>query len=366
MTLILRASSANRWMRCAASAHPHTSDRPDTDNDAAREGTCAAWVAEVVFNGDATQAIDLLGRTHANGWIVDEDMVRHVQGYIDTVYDLAEPGTIRAEVYREMDYPLSQVKVAGTLDVEFMRKGSSTEAVIVDLKYGYGTVEPSSWQLHVYGVMKAMSDPFETLTQAIYQPRAIHPGGPFREHKTTREYVMLSAKRINEVVSNIASGVAEPGSHCHHCVKSANCMALAHSVYRGFEMTRCRDMMAATPQQIADELEMIQAFKEILSARSSAIEAEATEIINSGDVVPGWGLEPKYGKRKLTEDPEVIRGLTGVDAYEKKPVTPLELERRGVPKEMVSMFSTKPFIGKKLTRVDVSDLAKRFGNTSPE
>ena len=52
------------------------------DGDAAREGTCAAWVAELVINGDATCAEDMLGKVHANGWEVDEEMVKHINAYL--------------------------------------------------------------------------------------------------------------------------------------------------------------------------------------------------------------------------------------------------------------------------------------------
>ena len=82
--MLLRPSAAHRWWRCSASisATRLPDALPEEDQDAAREGTCAAWVAECVINGDASSAADMLGRSHENGWEVDDDMVRHVQEYM--------------------------------------------------------------------------------------------------------------------------------------------------------------------------------------------------------------------------------------------------------------------------------------------
>ena len=128
----LRPSAAAQWMRCGLSAYAPL-DRPEEDGDAAREGTCAAWVAELVINGDATDAADLLGRVHKNGWEVDEEMVKHINAYLAI---LPEHG--RAEVFMQTE------QLEGTADHIGVN-------VITDLKYGYRVVEAvGNWQLLTY------------------------------------------------------------------------------------------------------------------------------------------------------------------------------------------------------------------------
>ena len=80
-----RPSAAHRWTKCSAAPLFASRAGPQPTSDPAREGTCAAWVAELmldkirlkspVFHGDTLYAYtEVLGKsasaTHANAGVV--------------------------------------------------------------------------------------------------------------------------------------------------------------------------------------------------------------------------------------------------------------------------------------------------------
>ena len=218
--MILRPSSAHQWMRCGMVAKTPP-DRPEAQNDAALEGTCAAWVAEVVINGDATTAEDLLGRSHSNGWVVDEDMVRHMQSYLDIV-QRHQNG--RAEVFRS--HPLG---LQGTLDFEGI-SADGRITYITDLKYGYDVVEArENWQLLCYLWLLLTTLPAEKyppmVQLAIYQPRALHRDGPYRKWVLGIDEYMPYMEQITRRIQNVEN-MAVSGDHCKHCLLAYGCEAL--------------------------------------------------------------------------------------------------------------------------------------------
>ena len=349
--MILRPSNAHRWMSCAMSVW-QPPDRPDEESDAAREGTCAAWVAECVLNGDAASAEDLLGRVHNNGWEVDEEMVRHVQWYIDTVKPWDRQVT--AEVFRKSD-----VGLQGTLDAECL---DGNVLYLWDLKYGYGLVDVrNNWQLLCYLWLYIMNTGHypETVQLAICQPRAIHPDGPYRKWVLSRaEYEPLLAQ-ISERIVELQRGnkTAVPGPQCTHCALAVGCDALTQTVYQIMDtVTQSRVYRQPEPQQLADELAVLRSFKTLFDARLAAVDSEAEARLQEGQFVPGWVLQKKYGKKKFTVSDAAIQMITGVDPLETKTCTPAELIRRGATELAVKSITETPFIGVKLARMDPEDV----------
>ena len=123
--MILRPSNAHRWMSCAMSAHAQAT-RPVQPTDAAREGTCAAWVAELLYAG-THRPDDLVGTFHENGWEVDREMVDHIAEYVTVLkrYEHAQ-----TEVFMQHGSGLQ-----GTADC--IGWTSTDLLYVTDLKYGY-------------------------------------------------------------------------------------------------------------------------------------------------------------------------------------------------------------------------------------
>lgn len=369
MTLFLRPSASHRWFECSESLFTTSDDLPDHDTDAAREGTCAAWVAECVLNGDAGSADDLLGRVHKNGWEVDEDMVRYVQPYIE----LCETRTDGiAEETWEITWPDGQgghkAKLAGTSDHKGWANTERKIRHITDLKFGYGIVEPfENRQLLCYAYLdyaKMVADGVtlpEMYVLSIYQPRAQHPNGVYRKWVISMDEALVYFRQINDRVESFTSGGTRVGSWCDHCLRAARCAALTESIYSMWTPVSDRPFLNPTGQQLADELAMLERFETLFKARQAAVEAEAEVRIKQRKFVPGWGMVNRQGKSAWKFEAETIRMMTGIDPYVQKVVTPAELKRRGANKDVVKELTHTPTIGQKLGRVTESDIARQFG-----
>ena len=350
--IVLRPSSAHRWAKCSLSVDAPVTEGslPDDDTDAAREGTCAAWVAEVVINGDAGSAEDMLGKVHNNGWTVDENMVRFVQPYIDMVMSRHDP---EAEVSHGV--VIGDCSMTGTSDAQSY-SADKRVLFIDDLKYGYGVVEPyRNRQLICYAflaVARGIPDTVELIQLSIYQPRAQHSDGIYRKWVVSLEELQIHFNEIKDAAMRISSDrIGNPGPHCLHCRLAAKCEALTHSVYTMFDTVSSRDILSPNGQQLADEMDMIERLDDLLNARKIAVETEVEIRLGQQKFVPGWGMIDKKGKSAWKHDPEIIGALCGIDPYEKKPVTPAEAKRRGAPEALVKSMSYLPVIGKKLERV---------------
>lgn len=325
--------------------------RPEVDGDPAREGTCAAWVAEMVINWHVANAQAMLGHQHENGWVVDEEMVRHVEWYVDVVFQNGRHPV--AEVFMQHASGL-----AGTADTLHYDQDRNF-LFIWDLKYGYGIVPTrNNWQLLCYlWLWVASNNIYPDMVQlAICQPRPLHQDGPYRKWVLSRaEYEPLLgqiSKRVTELISG-QDVRAVPGDHCQDCALAVGCDALTQSVYQLMDrVVESRTYRDPDGQQLADELSVLGKFKTLFEARFSAVSAETEARISEGGFVPGYVLEKHFGKKKFTVSNASIQMLTGIDPTEKKTCTPAELIRRGADKEVVDGITTKPFIGAKLVKVD--------------
>lgn len=350
--MILRPSASSRWSKCSLSEHLLRSPRtlPETDTDAAREGTCAAWVAECVINGDATHCDDLIGKTHENGWFVDQEMADHIQPYVEMAQSRSGA---QAEV------SVSFGPVTGTLDLKSYSPGTLH---VDDLKYGYGIVEPTTFQLKCYlaGVAQGESLP-ERIVLGIYQPRAQHRDGIYRTITLTRDEAYQVVEEVRAAASAaVAGGSATAGPHCLNCLRAHDCEALAHAVYDMWEPVQKNGLLQPNAADVSQELTFLNRLSDILEARHAAVRADAEERIKSGQFVPGWALQDRHGKRKFTLDRDSIRTLTGFDPVEEKMITPAALERMGADKKVVKAMTTTPRIGRKLEPVTEKDIAKMF------
>ena len=323
---------------------------PEVDTDAAREGTCAAWVSECVINGDASHCDDLVGKVHENGWFVDQQMADYIQPYVELAQSRAGA---QAEV------PVSFGPVTGTLDLKSYGPGT---LYIDDLKYGYGVVEPTSFQLKCYlaGVAQTEELP-EHIVLGIYQPRAQHRDGIYRTITLTRDEALQVVEEVRAAASAaVTGGTATPGPHCTNCLRAHDCEALTHTVYQMWDVVNANGLLEPNAADVANELTFLTRLSDILEARHTAVKADAEERIKGGQHVPGWHMSDRFGKRAFTLDRASIEAMTGIDPVEEKLVTPAALERMGANKEVVKAITTTPRIGRKLEPVSENTIAKLF------
>ena len=358
MTQVFRPSQSGHWSKCAAYAR-FTRDVPETTNDAAREGTCAAWVAEMVLNDHITDANLLVGKSHQNGWVVTQPMVNDVNEYINRVNLLVgDNAIIKAEDFLVAS---EEPRIQGTADVSAV---NDRILDIIDLKYGRTIVETTSSQLVCYGWGKFRTLPagsIDKIRLSIYQPRAVHRDGTFRTRTVTPDQLHQEFTNIwvMAVENQRSDSIATPGPHCDYCEAAASCEALAHSVYKFAEFVQSRSQRDMTPSELGQELDFIDRAEKTINARFRAIKTEA-EARMKRESIPGWTMRPKKGNRVFTQPALTLHLMTGVDPTVKELCTPAELERRGADKEVVKKLTKQPTTSMKLTRITSEQISDVF------
>lgn len=358
--MILRPSSAHIWINCPGYPTLAATLPPDQPSDPAREGTCAAWVAEMVLTGEASDCASMLGRQHENGWVVDRAMVRHIEGYVAHIW--SDGGSVHAE----RRVVLMPGLVEGTPDA-FATDTFGTLRV-KDLKYGFEIVEPSTPQVLIYAgaiyrMLKSEGVVIEKIELGIYQPRAYHPSGVYRSRTLTVSELENEIARVERAAQATQSPTAMcvAGSHCRRCDAAHKCAAVAHEVYRAVTQMMHAQQRHMTAAEMATELDFLDLAEAMFKGRRDAVHAEAEARLAKGEHIPGWHIEQGYGQRKWTVGPDMIRMLTGVDPTAGKMVTPAELERLGADPEVVARITEVPRTKAKLKQLPEGYLAGKFG-----
>lgn len=356
-----RPSKSPFWSKCAAYVS-FTKDVPKKPNDAAREGTATMSVIEGVLKGDSSTAIDYEGETHRNGWLITKDMCDDAQDFIDWVR--AFGGQIECEQFVVAD---TSPDIAGTLDTRTLinatTPGISGILHVIDFKYGHRPVEVKhNPQLVIYGYGEAKRIGWTgDIKTWIYQPRCVHRHGVARSHLYTGEQIAYEFEKLRNMAIEGAkpNPTATPGKHCRDCEVASKCVALTETTYDFIDVVQSRDLHDMTPQQLSQELKLIDTVEATIKARFDAVKTEAQERIKNENI-PGWGMSQKYGHCKFSADPITILMKTGVDPWDKKLASPAEVERRGANKEIMKTLTTQPKTGMKLHRIDGDDIAAMF------
>lgn len=359
MNIPCRPSSSHIWSKChgyprMVAALPRGWEV--TSSDAAREGTCAAWVAEMVLTGQHANCTDMLGEAHTNGWVVDEDMVRFIQDYVDLMRERYGEHATAEQYVRLSNY------IAGTPDAFAV---IDDHLYVDDLKYGHKIVEPwENTQVMIYAGAIAQQSPvvINHVTIGIYQPRAAHPLG---HHRTWSPSIEELSTRLQQLIvaseqAQDPNAVCTPGEHCRYCDAAHRCSAVAFELYRCVSFMRNDHQREMTNEEISAELAFLELAENMLSGRKSAVKADAKARIKSGKVIPQWSLEAGKGHRKWTRDNKTVHAMTGVDPASDKMVTPAELIRRGADKKMVARLVTTPETAPQLKRFSPQVTAANF------
>lgn len=369
--LQLRPSNSHFWsgdVPCNAMPRFAASIPPEPSSDPAREGTCAAWLAEMVLTGEATTTADLIGTTHENGWLIEHDMARIIQRYVD---HMTERG---GSIHTERKVRLNKM-IAGTPDA-FAVLDDEGVLYVDDLKYGYDIVEPyRNTQISIYAgaimrMIRGKQPQIKRVVIGVYQPRADHPAGHYRTWNVWPEELMKFVQKIERdgEDAQASDSVATPGFHCEHCPAAATCAALSKTLYKGFRVATDERQGHMSAEQIAEELRFLAMMEKLMKARATAVRTEAVARKKRSEFIPGWGFEEKFGNKKFTVDPEIVKAITGKDPYEKPKVcTPAELIRRGANPETVERMTTRPRIPPKLVPLDHDHYKRLFAqkdNTS--
>ena len=357
--MILRPSSAHLWINCAGYPRLSATLPPEAPSDPAREGTCAAWVAEMVLTGQAATPTALIGHAHENGWVVDRAMANHIHGYIEVLR--SHGGTVYAE-----QRVILNALVQGTPDAAAVCDNGTLH--VDDLKYGFEIVEPSTPQVRIYAgalyrALIAAGVAVNRIQLGIYQPRAAHPSGIYRTRSMTVQELQADIAMIEAAAHATQSDTAmcRAGEHCRRCDAAGKCFAVAHEVYRAVTQMLPAQERHLTAAEMAEELAFLELAEAMFKGRRDAITAEAEARLIRGEHIPGWHIEQGYGQRRWKFDAKTIHMLTGVDPTAGKMVTPAELERQGADPKLLASLTETPRTKAKLKAMPEGYLAAKFG-----
>ena len=358
--IALRPSSSSTWTQCAAQPRLAANMPPEEPSDPAREGTCAAWLAELVLTGQVADCHAGVGMIHENGWVVDAPMAFHIQKYVDQVR--SHGGTIHTERRVTLN-PM----IAGTPDA-FAVVDTTGTLHVDDLKYGFGIVEPErNTQVSIYGgailrMLTARGVIVRLVKISIYQPRAWHPLGVYRTWTLRPEQLMEFVQWIEARGQDCQdpNAPARPGEHCKHCEAQTTCAANAWSLYAAFDAVSVQVQRHMTGPEVARELDFLDRIEKMIEGRRAAIEAEAEARLKQNDHIPGWHMEPRMGNRRFTMSPAQIRMIAGFDVSKPGIMTPDEAERAGMNPDFIKMLTERPTLKPKLKRVPDGFYRKLF------
>lgn len=360
-----RPSKAYIWSNCAA--HPlFASEVPETPpSDPAREGTCAAWVAECVLRGDAHSCIDLVDRIHDNGWIVTYEMAYIVQQYVDHVRShIAETG---GHISTEQFVVICEY-IKGTFDSSTLTFFGDT-MVIDDLKYGFDIVEVfENPQVILYGAGEYLRlgkpSHIKKVQLGIYQPRAFHHLGVYRTWTMGIDELM---ERAQDLVNKGAlcqqpNPVATPGNHCRRCEAATICEALAHSIYKlSGQVIESQHRRELSKSELENEMSVLDMLQKLIKARYNALQPIAEHHLKR-EGFRGFYMKPRAGHRKFKEHatPFVIKALTGVNPVKEELISPADLEKEGVPANIVKSLAYTPSLPSAFTRMSDTAMGEMF------
>jgi len=250
----LAPSSAHRWTVCPGSVLAERMAPMLTEGSAiANEGTAAHWLFEQCLRRK-TDAEAFLGEEvtlpkDAGQWVIDEDMVQHVQDGVDLVRSKVGKGILWTEKY--VEFKIQGVQCGGTLDCGWYgyypidpldrAKGNEYQPHILDLKYGYGAVaEPrNNKQIRIYASgklreLRRAGKKVDTVHLWIYQPRLDHVDGPFLHDVTDPDELGAFEEDLKDKVDAVKDPRAprKAGSHCLYCGAHAVCRTAEKAMYR--------------------------------------------------------------------------------------------------------------------------------------
>jgi len=308
--LILRPSSASRWIACPASARLSLQVPYEESGEAAKIGTAIHSLSETCWQLDQ-DPMDYVGKV-IEGITMTRENAEFALAHIRTVAALEkELGTIKVEQYG-VAYETLLAKVGGTADVVAYNLDKSI-LEIADLKTGRQWVDADSEQMKIYalGIMSKLVKVFDTVRLTIVQPQT----GENRTYITTGDDLFgWKADTLIPAVVSAADGSSEPTPEkaaCQYCPAKMICPAQTKAL-EAVPVTA--DVTTLTPDQVSDLLDKAELVEDFITA----LRKQATKTLTEGGVLRGWQMAPKRPTRQWTKESDAVKALLSAGVPEKQ------------------------------------------------
>ena len=322
--LLLRPSSASRWIACPASARLSLQVPYEESGEAAKIGTAIHALSETCWQLDQ-DPMDFIGKT-VEGIVMTRENAEFALAHVRTVAALeAELGTVKVEQYG-VAYETLLAKVGGTADVVAYNLDKSI-LEIADLKTGRQWVDADSAQMKIYalGIMSKLAKVFDTVRLTIVQPQT----GENRTYVTTGDdlFGWKAGVLIPAAVSAAdgRSGPTPEKSACQYCPAKMICPAQTKALAA---VPVTADVTTLTPDQVSDLLDKAELVEDFIAA----LRKHATKTLTEGGVLRGWQMAPKRATRQWSKEADAVKvlveaGVPETQIYETSIITPAAAEK---------------------------------------
>jgi len=355
----INSSALHRVMTCAGSVH--FKDLPKLESSPmALEGIAAAEAFESLVKGLKPNI------QSKDGTNITQEMIDYIKPFVNSLkgYDLFS----EQEANWLSD---SNIVVKGRYDLSYVK---DNEIHIVDLKYGWTIVEPkNNWQLVAYAIGEVFrrKKGFDKYHLTVFQPRPGHEEGPVRTWTVTHAELEALKAQIDSRLTNISEGLNDltTGSQCYYCPAATSCPALNKAFFRGVDLVHNFVQDDMTNDELSFQLTLIDRIEEMVKIKKGSLHDLAKQRIKAGAMIKDWVCQPSYGYRKWKDDVtiESIEIVTGKKVAETVILSPAKVQKLGVPKEILDVFTETPLVGEKLVKKDSRDLGNKiFGAVAPQ
>lgn len=318
--LQISPSASSRWLQCSSSPsfilkHRHDIVEEDTSSSYADEGTLAHdLAAEALLIGYDEEAFE------------DEEMAKHVKGYIDYIQSMRRDGdTMLIETKLQPWYLIKEAGYDGQ-EIDHVTHGFSDctiygpgRLVVIDLKYGAGisVQAEKNTQMTIYAMsvlMKLLKKGYkladdDEVVLAIYQPR-VYKEEAVRDWVITGKELREFASHIFEKAKDILRGenteFYASEKTCRFCPAKAFCKVhagwvLGEEVFEDIRQALKLDLPSPDAIEKQDLVELYRV-KDDITTFLKDVEKHLFGVVNAGNEDLGLKMVQSYGNRAF-EDP---------------------------------------------------------------
>lgn len=306
----LGGSKCEIYWECEASVQMAAKCPPSQTSEAAKYGTAAHELAEIVFK-EAPNARYYIGKRQFNGYEVTEEMADDVQDYVDYVRVIKN--RLKADLHIEMKIHLKHIHPDMFGSCDAIASQPFGELHVFDFKYGFHAVDVErNKQVMFYALGAMRLEDYSKIILHICQPRAFHEDGRFRSWETTPEELLEFGKELKRraAATEKANPAFKAGSWCFWCPAAGACPELKRTAQAAakadFEnvvtMPKVSTLSLEQVGKIIENGDLIRAFLK------SAEEYALAKMV-AGEKVPGVKLVRGRGKREWASEKEAGKFL---------------------------------------------------------
>ena len=333
MTIELRPSSSNRWMKCSGSIY-YDLNRENTSGPAAERGT---YIHDIAGNMLLGKDIDV---------DVDDEALSIASQYFDYVRTLHEE-MFEPVVYVEERMELDEY-TGGTPDCVLVER-SGDVVHIVDLKTGRGQVsaeENSQLMLYLVMIINALDINVNTCRMVLHIVQPTVESNSWTVNADYYRAFVLDYLQARERIVNEKAEYSPSPDVCRWCLGAAECSARREDIVKDFvdhsDPLMTIKTLDLNPGQLAQVLDRAQEVAHWVKS----VEELALKKAVDGAEIPGYRLGTSKTIRQWEDEEQaknVLINEVGSDAqlFNVKIISPAQAEKL-VGKDVVKDLAFSP------------------------